>query len=76
MDFDSTPDMTEGNDPGGVVNSDDDNFAGGNGRLGEDEDDASTGGGSITETGGNTWLKGSARIFNPANRVIHASMAA
>ena len=39
-DIDSTPDAIENNDSGGVVNSPDDDFVNGNGRAGEDEDDA------------------------------------
>ena len=39
-DIDSTPDAIVGNDNGGAVNTSDDDFVDGNGRAGEDEDDA------------------------------------
>ena len=39
-DIDSTPDTAAGNDTGGEVNTADDDNASGNGREGEDEDDA------------------------------------
>ncbi|MFK8104610.1 MAG: hypothetical protein AB8G15_18950, partial [Saprospiraceae bacterium] len=40
VDIDSTPNMGPTNDSGGVVNSPDDNNVDGNGKAGEDEDDA------------------------------------